>query len=388
MCFKVRDVNGEIVAETGCNVSLMNHQEQTVVNLIQDEAKLAYFINKPVFINELNRTTNFQEGQKFNLLCRLNDTCEPKPIVVWFKDGQPIECEKGEYKASYSPNSGECRLTADACDRSLHEGVYTCAAGIPGTFYFVAKTSSKVKVNGAENNEDSSSSDEKTELDLSRGVAPIFLQSLSDVTLEEGEDLELKCQIMGAPIPDVTCYFSKDIEDKSSIKKIKSQFVHYNYETGICKINLNGIKQTNNGFYIVKASNDAGFLTSSSRVNVKAKSVPNLNLDCECEPCFKVELEPEMRGMDGQEICLICVCSAMPEPEINWFRSTLENVDEFVPVKLTNDVKAMFDRSTGKCTLKINDAYPQDSGVYVCVGSNALGTAETRTTLIIEGKHQ
>ena len=353
--------------------------------MTKDEAKLDYFSIKPVYLNELNRNIVLNQGEHLNLLCRLNESCEPKPSVLWFRDGRLINEESG-YSTFYIPMTGECRLTAEYCDKSIHEGIYTCAAAIPELVddSIITKTSTKVKIISIDeiNTEDSAS-----EIELNRGIAPIFLQTLQDVTLEEGDDLELKCQIMGAPLPEVACYFTKDMEEKGIVRKIKSNLVQYNYETGICRVNLNGIKQTNDGYYIIKASNDAGVLTSSCRVRVKSKSVPNLNLNYECEPSFTIPLEPEFRGMDGQEINMICVCSALPEPEIIWYRSTLENIDEFTPVKLTNDIKVMFDVSSGKCTLKINDAYPQDSGVYVCVASNFLGTAETRTTLIVEGKN-
>ena len=88
--------------------------------------------------------------------------------------------------------------------------------------------------------------------------------------------------------------------------------------------------------------------------------------------------------MDGQEVCLICVCSALPEPEIKWLRNTHENPEEFVPVTFTNDLKSSFDSTNGKCTLKISDTYPQDAGIFICVASNIYGNAETQTNLIVE----
>jgi hypothetical protein len=213
----------------------------------------------------------------------------------------------------------------------------------------------------------------------------MFLQSLEDTELEEGEDLELKCQIMGAPLPQIMCYFTKDISEKSSIKRISSENINYNYETGICRVYFKNVSfNDNNGFYMIKALNEAGSLTTICQVKVKLKSFPPLVIDSNCAPSFIVELENEIKAMDGQEVVLNCVCKAKPEPKITWLRSTLENKDQFIPVKLTNDTKSTFDSLTGKCTFKINDAYPQDSGIFICSANNEYGSAETRTNLIIE----
>ena len=88
--------------------------------------------------------------------------------------------------------------------------------------------------------------------------------------------------------------------------------------------------------------------------------------------------------MDGEEVNLICICKAKPLPVINWLRKTLMSVDEYQPVMFTNDIKSFFDSSTGKCTLRISDVFPQDAGTYICTVSNTLGTAETRTKLTVE----
>ena len=385
---KVRDVEGFIVAETGCYLTL--EEPPVIISLTKDLSKLTYFSVLPLFVNELNSVTNLKEGERMSLLCRINDDCEPKPVILWFKDGKNITEDKG-YTITYVPKTGECRLVVEKCSKMLNQGSYVCTAAVPGYLNdFIAKTNTKVRISVHEDSPSDSSSDEKSSIvdQLSRGIAPMFLQSLEDAELEEGDDLELKCQIMGAPIPDITCYFTKDITEKTGIKKIRSEHVNYNFETGICRINLRGVGKTaNEGFYMVKAINDAGSLTTVCNVKINFKSYPVLSLDEECAPRFLVELMPEIKVMDGQEVCLTCVCGASPEPEIRWLRSSYENLDEFVPVTFTNDVKSTFDKSTGKCMLKITDTYPQDSGVFVCVASNIHGQATTRSHLFVECKY-
>jgi len=233
---------------------------------------------------------------------------------------------------------------------------------------------------------DDSSSDDKLSVDAcGNGIAPMFLQTLEDTEIEEDEDLDLKCQIMGAPIPEIACYFAKNITEKTAIKKIRSEFLSYNYETGICRIEIKNTKiDANEGFYMVKALNDAGSLTTVCQVRVRAKSFPVLDIQTECAPNFIYKLESEIKAMDGQEVNLVCICIALPEPDIKWLRNSSNNLNEFIPVVFNNDIRASFDKTTGKCSLRITDTYPQDSGTFICIATNKYGQAETRSNLIIE----
>jgi hypothetical protein len=216
----------------------------------------------------------------------------------------------------------------------------------------------------------------------------MFLQSLEDTTLEEGEELELKCQIMGAPIPEVACFFAKNITEKTSIKRIRTELLDYNYETGIFRINISNVtNEANEGFYMVKALNDAGSLTTVCQVKIKLKSYPALVIDSECAPEFLTPLKAEIKAMDGQEVCLTCICKALPEAELTWLRSSPEDTNKFVPITYTNDIKSTFDNETGKATLKIADVYPQDTAIYVCIASNKHGNTETKTSLIVESNY-
>lgn len=137
---------------------------------------------------------------------------------------------------------------------------------------------------------------------------------------------------------------------------------------------------------MVKALNDAGSLTTVCQVKIKLKSYPVLKIDQECAPEFLMNLVPETKVMDGQEVTLTCICKALPAPEIKWLRNFPGDANKFIPLVYTNDMKSFFDAETGKACLKIADTYPQDTGYYICVASNVHGTAESKTTLIVESK--
>ncbi len=137
---------------------------------------------------------------------------------------------------------------------------------------------------------------------------------------------------------------------------------------------------------MVKALNEAGSLTTVCQVRIKLKSYAPLNLTEECAPEFLVPLLPELKAMDGQEVSLTCVCKSLPTAQIKWLRSAPEDTEKLIALMFTNDIRATFDTETGKATLKISDAYPQDTGVYVCVAENSLGTGQSKTTLTVESK--
>jgi hypothetical protein len=217
----------------------------------------------------------------------------------------------------------------------------------------------------------------------------MFLQPLEDIEVEAGDELEIKCQIMGAPVPHIYAYFTKLSGESNTLRKIHPDLIKYNLETGICRVNipkatLNG----SDGYYIIKATNDSGTMSTTCKVTVLPKSFPELVFTEPTPPQFLMPLESELYVMDGQEVNLICVCKASPEPTIRWLRTApnATNSEQLVPVQLTNDIKTNFDYLTGKCTLKISDTYPQDAGLFICVAENQLGTADTRLYLHVECK--
>lgn len=115
---------------------------------------------------------------------------------------------------------------------------------------YICKTTTNVRIIGSDEQVayDSSAESERG-FDSHRGIAPMFLQSLEDTESEEGEELELKCQIMGAPIPEVACFFAKNITEKTSIKRIRSELLDYNYETGIFKITIKNVTNERKIFF-------------------------------------------------------------------------------------------------------------------------------------------
>ncbi len=247
---KVLNSDGYVVNETGCFISV--EEPSAELSVTTSPSKLALFKVLPEFVVELAKTSVIREGDTLELVCRLNDRCEPRPDILWFRDGQVLKEGQGLHTTiRFDIVSCECRLVIENCEKFLNQGIYTCAAAAVRQsssehFEFICKTITNVKIISSERVIDSAVEDNGCEsgsetIAGNNGIAPMFLQSLEDVELEEGDEMELKCQIMGAPIPEVAAFFAKNITERTAIKRVRSELLDYNYETGIFKICIKNV---------------------------------------------------------------------------------------------------------------------------------------------------
>ncbi len=247
---QVLNADGYVVDESGCFVSV--EEPSAELSVTRSASKLALFTVLPEFTLQLAKTTVIREGERLALVCRLNGDCEPRPAILWFRDGQLLKEGQGlNTTIQFDAGTCECRLLIDSCEKFLNQGIYTCTAAVRTSpsepFEFVCKTLTNVKIVSSERvGEEATagayeSGSEAEGRPAGHGIAPMFLQSLEDVELEEGDEMELKCQIMGAPIPEVAAFFAKNITEKTAIKRVRSELLDYNYETGIFKISIRNV---------------------------------------------------------------------------------------------------------------------------------------------------
>lgn len=374
----VRNNDGNVFDETRCKISAV-----TLLK-ISPNAK-SYFNEYPQFVNELNNRVYIRENESLNLLCRLNDDCDPKPLIEWFIDGQNTDSLNiNKITKKYVPKTGECRLIIDECSKA-NSGTYSCVAIVAGSSEIAALTSAKVKIL-AETENESESEPEVSDTEGAKGIAPFFLQFPQDQECEEGENIDIKAQIMGAPLPDLTWYYTKDLDGNEELTPVDDSLSRYDRETGILVLQIkNANKQEHSGYYLLRAENQAGYVTHVCRLTLKSRKYPELDKSIEHAPKFVISLPESIEIMDGQEANFVCVCSALPEPEIVWLRD-FNNSNNFGPLNITNDVKISYDPVNGKCCLKITDVYPQDTGKYKCIAKNKYGIAETVSKLTVERK--
>lgn len=87
----------------------------------------------------------------------------------------------------------------------------------------------------------------------------------------------------------------------------------------------------------------------------------------------------DVHAIEGKSVSLLCEISGAPEPEVIWYH-------ENKPVKESSDVQLLF--RGDRCSLFIQEAYPEDAGVYKVVAINLAGEASSTCKLSIESTNK
>lgn len=94
------------------------------------------------------------------------------------------------------------------------------------------------------------------------------------------------------------------------------------------------------------------------------------------KPDFYAELEPKYTFRESRDIRLSTHIEAYPAVGVSWHRDGLKlRPSRRIVITLDHD---------GFAELQIADAKWQDSGVYTCVATNAVGQAETSGRVVVE----
>ncbi|CAK1550996.1 unnamed protein product [Leptosia nina] len=89
------------------------------------------------------------------------------------------------------------------------------------------------------------------------------------------------------------------------------------------------------------------------------------------------DTEPEVRATEGGKATLRCLFHGNPPPKITWRRGE---------ITITGDIDRYRLLSDG--ALEIVSLYRNDSGVYICIGQNSLGTAVQEINLQVDDSNE
>ena len=92
-------------------------------------------------------------------------------------------------------------------------------------------------------------------------------------------------------------------------------------------------------------------------------------------PIFTEQLRP-LRALDGEKVVLTCGVTGRPMPEIYWYHNGKM-------IGSNDDVTKRYDPQTGRCELLIAECFPEDTGQYKCLATNAIGENVTTAQLIV-----
>lgn len=93
---------------------------------------------------------------------------------------------------------------------------------------------------------------------------PKFTKNLTDLTVNDGESLNLAAHVTGDPDPQIQ--WIKNNNPLSS-----SEVVDLKYKNGIAKLTINEVYPEDEGVYICKATNVMGTAETTCRLTVKRK---------------------------------------------------------------------------------------------------------------------
>lgn len=97
-------------------------------------------------------------------------------------------------------------------------------------------------------------------------------------------------------------------------------------------------------------------------------------------PQFRSDSMPDQEVKDGSRVIFSAELIQGTEPvEILWLHDNCEVQDS---------PAFKYEREGSLCSLTIADAFPEDSGVYVCQANNKLGRAETAGVLSVRSEEQ
>ncbi|XP_074662091.1 titin-like isoform X2 [Tubulanus polymorphus] len=311
---------------------------------------------QPPEFRSLLQDTVIKVGEPLTFDCQI--TGKPSPDVYWQKNGKRLN-ENPRWKFIVEDNHYTFLIYEV---RPEDAGVYECVAIAPS-----GKTSctAKLNVEGTP-----SKKPEPTTVKFKKveelQVTPQCLEPLKNLSaVDEGNQAVFTCKISGTPRPVVTWYYgNQPIKQSKYFKMMSIGDTH--------TLTITQAFPEDAGQYKAIGVNPSGEVTSTATLKVNAAPVK------EPEPVepprfLKPLATTELK--EGMPVQLETVVIGQPAPEIQWLR-------EGEPIKPSTDYQMYKDGD--KHTLVIQEAFPEDSGIYTCRAVNSGGFAECASELFVE----
>ncbi|PKU40026.1 myosin light chain smooth muscle [Limosa lapponica baueri] len=192
------------------------------------------------------------------------------------------------------------------------------------------------------------------------GIPPQFESRPQSLEASEGQEIKFKSKVSGKPKPDVEWF-----KEGERIKA--GEDVQIYEEDGIHCLWLKKPSLGDSGSYSCTAFNPKGQTSTSWLLTVRRPKVQ------EVAPCFSSVLKG-CTVSEGQDFVLQCCVGGEPVPQITW---------------LLNDQPIQYAHSTfedGVAKLTVQDALPEDDGIYTCLAENNAGQASCSAQVTVKEK--
>lgn len=195
-------------------------------------------------------------------------------------------------------------------------------------------------------------------------VMPEFKEKMKHAEVVEGDTARFDVHVVGNPKP-VTEWSKggKAINDGGRFKIVQSE------DSDLYSLFIENASMDDFGSYKCVASNEAGRMQCSARLDVKERQIA---------PEFSDEYgDAPIEINEGDELKINVTIQGNPRPDVEWFKDDK-------PLKRTSH--ANISARGNKFGITIFTVAPDDSGVYKCVAKSAAGTTTKTFQVNIEGK--
>ncbi|TKR95914.1 hypothetical protein L596_010016 [Steinernema carpocapsae] len=257
----------------------------------------------------------------------------PVRQVKWYKNGQEVKPLGNVAQKQVNPKKYELTISKAQMDNA-------------GTF--------KVVLSNA-----AGSCESSAQLTVVKPNILKVLKGLQDVTVNDGEPIELSCKVEGTP---KTVKWYKNGQEIKPDDRIKME---ENPANGEFCLKIPEATASDGAAYRIVLTNDRGEVYSGAVAHVRAKKP-----EAEAKPANFVSPLSDIEIPEGDTLTLKCQVAGQPEPEVKWFCDGKElTKDDRVTIRLAFD---------GTATLRIRDTKKSDAGEYHVVASNEAGSSESR----------
>lgn len=288
----------------------------------------------PEFTNELN-DMKVKSGN--DIILSVSYVGKPEPNISWFVDNDKITEDDG---ITIETKPGQSSLFLDGFTKA-DCGSYRCE--ISNTFG-QATTSAQLSL-----------IEERI-----KGEAPKFVKRLDNITVIEGDAVQLTVIVAGTPKPNVQWLFDNNaVEESNRVYEVLQGDKHV--------LHIERTQLDDEAEYKCVAKNDHGTTECSCELLVDEKSI---------KPEFVMELK-DVKVIEGEDVKFTIEVSGSPEPEISWFKNN---------ILIEADSKHEIGREKDLFFLNIHKCDLRDSSEVKCTARNAAGEVSSIANLVVDVK--
>lgn len=236
------------------------------------------------------------------------------------------------------------------------------------------------------------------EVDLPSDDKPRFLIKPLSLRVDRGEDAAFSCKIWGTPTPEVT--WEKDGKKLNDIFE-SAHFSVSNQDGGWFQLKIYRTRMPDKGVYTCRAINCYGEALAGAVLLIEpvperqeSKMSSNSHANSQWSPKHRggrlslsrlteessvsASKAKKFAVAEGKHAKFRCFVTGKPKPDIFWKK-------DGVPLE-PGRRHLIFEDREGYYTLKVLYCKVQDTGLYVCAASNALGNTLSAVHLSVKGR--